>query len=158
MSTHEPPDLPGCFSQAFVGRSVAIVAAYLMVTQGLDPDGALETIRKARPDVQYVPSSSESNVISLKRTAIRPNEGFMRQLHIFYQTSFKVSKRDKETRMFYLERVVNEVMSESNLLLSISFSRSSHVRCRSTCESSVIDANLALFLDPHVRQRLSTLC
>lgn len=66
MSTHEPPDLPGCFSQAFVGRSVAIVAAYLMVTQGLDPDGALETIRKARPDVQYVPSSSESNVISLK--------------------------------------------------------------------------------------------
>ncbi|KAI0760066.1 hypothetical protein C8Q74DRAFT_1319312 [Fomes fomentarius] len=78
--------------QAGMSRSVAIVAAYLMVTQGLDPEGALETIRKARPDVQ-------------------PNEGFMRQLHIFYQTSFKVSKRDKETRMFYLERVVNEVMN-----------------------------------------------
>ncbi|KAI0716371.1 hypothetical protein C8Q76DRAFT_647342 [Earliella scabrosa] len=78
--------------QAGMSRSVAIVAAYLMVTQALDPDGALEVIRKARPDVQ-------------------PNEGFMRQLEIFHQASFKVSKRDKETRLFYLERVVNEVMN-----------------------------------------------
>ncbi len=37
----------------------------------------------------------------------------MHQLDIFYAASFKVSKRDKETRMFYLERTVNEVMSES---------------------------------------------
>ena len=36
----------------------------------------------------------------------------MHQLDIFYAASFKVSKRDKETRMFYLERTVNEVMSE----------------------------------------------
>ena len=36
----------------------------------------------------------------------------MRQLEIFHQASFKVSKRDKETRLFYLERVMNEVMSE----------------------------------------------
>ncbi|KAI0720791.1 hypothetical protein C8T65DRAFT_567048 [Cerioporus squamosus] len=78
--------------QAGMSRSVAIVAAYLMVTQGLDADGALEVIRKARPDVQ-------------------PNEGFMHQLDIFYASSFKVSKRDKETRMFYLERTVNEVMN-----------------------------------------------
>ena len=42
---------------------------------------------------------------------LRPNDGFMRQLDIFHQASFKVSKRDKETRLFYLERVVNEVMS-----------------------------------------------
>ncbi|KAI8976656.1 hypothetical protein BD414DRAFT_467005 [Trametes punicea] len=78
--------------QAGMSRSVAIVAAYLMVSQGLNPEGALEVIRKTRPDVQ-------------------PNEGFMRQLEIFYKASFKVSKRDKETRMFYLERVVNEVMN-----------------------------------------------
>ena len=38
----------------------------------------------------------------------------MHQLDIFHQASFKVSKRDKETRMFYLERVVNEVMSRSH--------------------------------------------
>ena len=37
----------------------------------------------------------------------------MRQLEIFHQASFKVTKRDKETRMFYLERVMNEVMSAS---------------------------------------------
>lgn len=93
------------------GRSVAIVAAYLMVTQGLDADGALEVIRKARPEVQYV---SESPIVEMKLTISlgRPNEGFMHQLDIFYAASFKVSKRDKETRMFYLERTVNEVMSE----------------------------------------------
>ena len=78
--------------------------------------------------------------IGLKHTAIRPNEGFMRQLQIFYQTSFKVSKKDKETRMFYLERVVNEVMSESivflALLLSKIASASRHCIC-CTCAKSV---------------------
>ncbi|KAI0630993.1 hypothetical protein C8Q77DRAFT_1130528 [Trametes polyzona] len=78
--------------QAGMSRSVSIVAAYLMVSQGLDPEGALDAIRKVRPDVQ-------------------PNDGFMRQLEIFYKASFKVSKHNKETRMFYLERVVNEVMN-----------------------------------------------
>ncbi|KAH9917674.1 uncharacterized protein BXZ73DRAFT_92353 [Epithele typhae] len=78
--------------QAGMSRSVSIAAAYIMVTQGLDCESALELIRKARPDVQ-------------------PNEGFMRQLEIFHQASFKVSKHDKETRLFYLERVVNEVMN-----------------------------------------------
>ncbi len=37
-----------------LGRSASIVAAYLMVSQGLDPAGALEAIRRVRPDVQYV--------------------------------------------------------------------------------------------------------
>ncbi|KAM5536132.1 hypothetical protein V8D89_010231 [Ganoderma adspersum] len=78
--------------QAGMSRSVAIVTAYLMVTQALDAEDALEVVRKARPDVQ-------------------PNEGFMRQLEIFHQASFRVSKQDKETRLFYLERVVNEVMN-----------------------------------------------
>ncbi|KAI0825190.1 hypothetical protein BC628DRAFT_1410586 [Trametes gibbosa] len=78
--------------QAGMSRSVSIAAAYLMVSQGLDPDAAIEVIRKVRPDVQ-------------------PNDGFMRQLEIFHAASFKVSKRDKATRMFYLERVVHEVMN-----------------------------------------------
>ncbi|KAL1946229.1 hypothetical protein VTO73DRAFT_15356 [Trametes versicolor] len=78
--------------QAGISRSASIVAAYLMVSQGLDPEGALAAIRQVRPDVQ-------------------PNEGFMRQLEIFHKASFKVSKHDKETRMFYLERVVREVMN-----------------------------------------------
>ena len=51
--------------------------------------------------------------ITLIAVTSRMNEGFMRQLENFYQAPFKVSKRDKETRMFYLERVVNEVMSGS---------------------------------------------
>ena len=37
----------------------------------------------------------------------------MTQLEIFHQASFKVSRRDKATRMFYLERAVEEVLSEA---------------------------------------------
>lgn len=83
-----------------------------MVSQGLDPEGALAAIRQVRPDVQYVPVTSLCVNIPFTSTHCRPNEGFMRQLEIFHKASFKVSKHDKETRMFYLERVVREVMSE----------------------------------------------
>lgn len=38
----------------YLDRSASIVAAYLMVSEGLDPEGALGTIRRVRPDVQYV--------------------------------------------------------------------------------------------------------
>ena len=103
-----------------------------MVTMGLDADNALEVIRKARPDVQYVfsvrtlptslvytaysrraPICALSTKCILMETVHRPNDGFMHQLDIFHQASYKVSKHDKETRLFYLERVVNEVMSTS---------------------------------------------
>jgi dual specificity phosphatase 12 len=36
----------------------------------------------------------------------------MTQLEIFHQASYKVSRRDKATRMFYLERAVEEVLSD----------------------------------------------
>lgn len=42
----------------------------------------------------------------------RPNDGFLRQLAVFQEASFRVSRHDKATRMYYLERVVEEVMSE----------------------------------------------
>ncbi|KAJ7689404.1 hypothetical protein B0H17DRAFT_937233 [Mycena rosella] len=78
--------------QAGMSRSVTIVAAYLMYTQKIDPETALDIIRKARPNVE-------------------PNPGFLLQLEIFYKAAFKISRRDKTTRMFYLERAVEEVMN-----------------------------------------------
>lgn len=33
------------------------------------------------------------------------------QLEIFHQASFRISQKDKPTRMFYMERAVEEVMS-----------------------------------------------
>src|SRR6266851_4855502 len=36
----------------------------------------------------------------------------MAQLEVFHQASFRVSRRDKATRMFYLERAVEEVLSD----------------------------------------------
>ncbi|KAL6304400.1 hypothetical protein BKA93DRAFT_733115 [Sparassis latifolia] len=77
---------------AGLSRSATIVAAYLMYAQEIDAPSALEVIRKARPNVQ-------------------PNAGFLEQLDIFHEASFKVSRRDKATRMFYLERVVRDVMN-----------------------------------------------
>ncbi|KAL1946227.1 hypothetical protein VTO73DRAFT_15354 [Trametes versicolor] len=78
--------------QTGINRSASIVAAYLMVSQGLDPEGALGTIRRVRPDVQR-------------------DDDFIRQLEIFYKACVKVSKHDKETRTLHLERAVHEVLN-----------------------------------------------
>ncbi|THH05688.1 hypothetical protein EW146_g9835 [Bondarzewia mesenterica] len=78
--------------QAGMSRSATIVAAYLMYSQNIDVAAALEIIKQARPNIQ-------------------PNDGFLRQLEIFHQASFKVSRRDKATRMFYLERAVEEILN-----------------------------------------------
>ncbi|KAF7318817.1 hypothetical protein HMN09_00217000 [Mycena chlorophos] len=78
--------------QAGMSRSVTIVAAYLMYTQNIDTEAALDLIRKARPNID-------------------PNPGFLLQLEIFHKAAFKISRRDKTTRMFYMERAVEEVMN-----------------------------------------------
>uniref|UniRef100_A0A0W0FZG5 protein-tyrosine-phosphatase n=1 Tax=Moniliophthora roreri TaxID=221103 RepID=A0A0W0FZG5_MONRR len=78
--------------QAGISRSVAIVAAYLMYDRHLTPDEALDLIRKARPSVD-------------------PNPGFLLQLEIFHNASYKISGRDKNTRMWYLDRTVDEVLN-----------------------------------------------
>lgn len=41
----------------------------------------------------------------------RPNEGFLRQLEIFHQAQYRISRRDKTTRLYYMERAYDEVMS-----------------------------------------------
>ena len=43
----------------------------------------------------------------------------MAQLEIFHQASYKVSRRDKATRMFYLERAVEEILSNTVFLRRI---------------------------------------
>ncbi|KAJ6558000.1 hypothetical protein B0H19DRAFT_125381 [Mycena capillaripes] len=78
--------------QAGMSRSVTIVAAYLMYTKNIDTQSALEIIRQARPHID-------------------PNPGFLLQLEIFHNAAFKISRRDKTTRMFYMERAVEEVMN-----------------------------------------------
>ncbi|KAJ7204785.1 hypothetical protein GGX14DRAFT_459753 [Mycena pura] len=78
--------------QAGMSRSVTIVAAYLMYSQRIDPQEALDVIRKARPNID-------------------PNPGFLLQLDIFHKAVFTFSPRDKTTRMFYMERAVEEVMN-----------------------------------------------
>ena len=49
--------------------------------------------------------------------ADRPNDGFLAQLDIFYQASYKVSKRNKVMRMYYLERALDEIMRECPILI-----------------------------------------
>ncbi|KAF9653644.1 phosphatases II, partial [Thelephora ganbajun] len=78
--------------QGGIGRSATIVAAYLMYSHQLDTDGALKLIRQSRPYID-------------------PNPGFLEQLDVFHRASYKVSRNDKATRMFYLERAVHEVMN-----------------------------------------------
>jgi len=44
----------------------------------------------------------------------RPNEGFLHQLEVFHQASYKFTRRDKSIRMFYMERTVEEMMSKDS--------------------------------------------
>ncbi|KAG6377395.1 hypothetical protein JVT61DRAFT_15191 [Boletus reticuloceps] len=78
--------------QAGLSRSATIVAAYLMYTRKLDPSAALDMIKALRPHTE-------------------PNQGFLQQLEIFHQASYKISHRSKPVRMFYLERTTEEVMN-----------------------------------------------
>jgi dual specificity phosphatase 12 len=41
-----------------------------------------------------------------------PNPGFMMQLEIFHQAAFRRSRKDKITRMYYMERTLEEVLSK----------------------------------------------
>ncbi|KAG6856937.1 hypothetical protein H0H87_011923 [Tephrocybe sp. NHM501043] len=77
---------------AGVSRSATVVAAYLMYSKNLDRETALEMIRNVRPSIE-------------------PNEGFLRQLEIFHKAQFKISRRDKTTRLYYMERILDEVMN-----------------------------------------------
>ncbi|KAG9313375.1 hypothetical protein JVU11DRAFT_5692 [Chiua virens] len=78
--------------QAGLSRSATIVAAYLMYTRKLDAAAALDMIRAVRPHTD-------------------PNEGFLQQLEIFHQASYKISRSSKPVRMFYMERTLEEVMN-----------------------------------------------
>ncbi|KAF5357003.1 hypothetical protein D9756_006485 [Leucocoprinus leucothites] len=84
--------------QAGVSRSATIVAAYLMYRQNLDPEGALELIRKARPYID-------------------PNPNFIQQLEVFHKAHYRISKKEKDIRRYYLGRTVEDVMSEFCLVI-----------------------------------------
>ncbi|KAH9933812.1 uncharacterized protein B0H18DRAFT_982187 [Fomitopsis serialis] len=93
--------------QAGLSRSVTIVAAYLMYVQHIDYEAALDLIRNVRPNIQ-------------------PNDGFLRQLAVFEEASYRVSRRDKATRMYYLERVVEEVMNGDGSIETDFFAKFPH--------------------------------
>ncbi|KAL4079485.1 hypothetical protein J3A83DRAFT_4085933 [Scleroderma citrinum] len=85
--------------QAGISRSATIVTAYLMYSRKIDTTTALDMIKKVRPNVE-------------------PNEGFLHQLEIFYQASYKFTRRDKSIRMFYMERTTEEIMNGDGTLPS----------------------------------------
>ncbi|EFI27019.1 hypothetical protein CC1G_15152 [Coprinopsis cinerea okayama7 len=76
--------------QAGVSRSSTVVAAYLMYTQKLSPEEALEVVRKARP-------------------VIEPNAGFRRQLDLFHEAKHQVSQDNPYVRRFYMERNASSI-------------------------------------------------
>ncbi|KAH9478381.1 Dual specificity protein phosphatase MPK-4 [Psilocybe cubensis] len=78
--------------QAGISRSSTIVAAYLMYSQKIDPNAALALIKQKRPNVE-------------------PNQGFLYQLELFHTARYKISRREKSVRRFYMERTVGEVMN-----------------------------------------------
>ncbi|KAF9078683.1 hypothetical protein BDP27DRAFT_1310007 [Rhodocollybia butyracea] len=85
--------------QAGISRSATIVAAYLMYNRKMNVEEALNLVRKARPEIE-------------------PNPGFIAQLEIFQNASFTISRKDKSTRMYYMQRTTEEVMNGDGSLPS----------------------------------------
>ncbi|PFH48684.1 hypothetical protein AMATHDRAFT_5592 [Amanita thiersii Skay4041] len=83
--------------QAGVSRSATIVAAYLMYSRNMDTESALELIKEARPNVE-------------------PNQNFLQQLEIFHKAQFRISRKDKNVRMFYMERAAQELLNGDGTL------------------------------------------
>ena len=101
-------------NSALLGRSVTIVAAYLMYAKNLDATAALDIIRQVRPSMWFVQATFSLQITKEMLLIFHfrsPNDGFLQQLDVFYQASYKVSRRDKATRMYYLERAVLEILS-----------------------------------------------
>jgi len=78
--------------QAGYSRSPALVAAYIMFVKEIGLEAAIEIIHLARPFAN-------------------PNDSFITQLTIFQETSYNLSRWNKPTRMFYLERAAREIMN-----------------------------------------------
>ncbi|KIK68452.1 hypothetical protein GYMLUDRAFT_215067 [Collybiopsis luxurians FD-317 M1] len=85
--------------QAGISRSATIVAAYLMHNREMNVEEALNLIRKARPEID-------------------PNPSFLAQLEIFQDASFRVSRKDRTTRMYYMQRTTEEVLNGDGSLPS----------------------------------------
>lgn len=45
---------------------------------------------------------------------VSPNDGFLAQLAVFHSAKYKRTQRNKETRAFYVQRAVKEVLSTYN--------------------------------------------
>ncbi|KAH7061885.1 dual specificity protein phosphatase 12 [Auriculariales sp. MPI-PUGE-AT-0066] len=71
--------------QAGISRSATVVTAYIIQTQGLSVQSALEFVRA-------------------KRKCVQPNAGFMEQLALWHAAKCIVNSDDQATRLFYHEQ------------------------------------------------------
>lgn len=83
-----------------------------MFTKEVHVEVALDIIRTARPACRLGPIEVDLTTEAHTQCP-SPNNGFLEQLAIFQEASYRLSRWDKSTRMFYLERAVREVMSMS---------------------------------------------
>lgn len=61
--------------------------------------------------VKEMPLEPTLEIIRTARPASSPNQAFLKQLAIFQETSYRLSRWNKSTRMFYLDRAAREVMN-----------------------------------------------
>ena len=77
-------------------RSAAVALAYVMRTQDLDPDTALQKLKKNHP-------------------AAEPNSGFMTQLHLFHCMDFKLDSKYVPYRRFLAQQAAVQYQNTGSL-------------------------------------------
>ena len=80
-----------------------------MYDKKIDAQSALQLIRKVRPKIEYVFDKTSSTLIL--RFFYSPNLNFQQQLEVFHKSQYKISRREKATRLFYMDKTVGSVMS-----------------------------------------------
>lgn len=85
-----------------------------MYDKKIDAQSAIQLIRKVRPKIEYVfcefNTSSTPDLTTILFTS--PNTNFQQQLDVFHESQYKISRREKATRLFYMDKTVGTVMSE----------------------------------------------
>ena len=83
-----------------------------MYDKKIDAQSALQLIRKVRPKIEYVLVIKTFSYPDLMTSFYSPNTNFLQQLDVFHKSQYKISRREKATRLFYMDKTVGSVMSE----------------------------------------------
>ena len=92
-----------------VSRSPTVIAAYLMKSEQLSCAAALQSIANVKPSIKLVP---HTQLLFVLLYVIRPNPGFMRQLHLWQEMKCCIDPTHKSYKSYRLGKMAKQMKGE----------------------------------------------